>query len=190
MRRISNIIVAFSKLEDAKNIKNILVRSGFSVTAVCTSGAQAIASLEELSGGIVVSGFRFADMMYRELCDCMPEGFDMLLLASPLRLGGEEPEGIVSLPLPLKVHALVDALSAMENAQERKRKLRRQTPVRRSAGQNELIVKAKMLLMEHRDMTEQEAYRYIQKYSMDTSSSMTSTAQMVVNLLEMQDSQV
>lgn len=37
---MTNIIVAFAKIEDAKSIKNILVKNGFGVTAVCTSGAS------------------------------------------------------------------------------------------------------------------------------------------------------
>jgi len=43
--------VAFSREEDAKNIKNILVRNGFMVAAVCTSGAQAVNSADELGSG-------------------------------------------------------------------------------------------------------------------------------------------
>ena len=39
---VANIIVVFPRLDDAKNVKNILVRSGFSVAAVCTTGAQAL----------------------------------------------------------------------------------------------------------------------------------------------------
>ena len=44
---MANVIVAFSKLEDAKNIKRILVKNGFDVVAVCTSGAQTLAQTEE-----------------------------------------------------------------------------------------------------------------------------------------------
>ena len=62
---MTNIIVAFSKQEDAKSIKNILMRGGFQVVAVCTSGAQVLNSIEDLNGGIIVSGYRFEDMLYR-----------------------------------------------------------------------------------------------------------------------------
>ena len=80
---MANVIVAFSKPEDAKNIRNILAKNGFSVAAVCTSGAQAINSADELGSGIVVCGARFADMVYEELYDCLPPGVRMLLVASP-----------------------------------------------------------------------------------------------------------
>ena len=49
-----NVIVAFSKPEDARNIKNILTRNGFTVVAVCNSGAQVLAQAGNLNGGLVV----------------------------------------------------------------------------------------------------------------------------------------
>ena len=41
--RIVNIIVLFPRLEDAGNVRSLLVRHGFRVSAVCTTGAQALA---------------------------------------------------------------------------------------------------------------------------------------------------
>lgn len=64
---MANIIVAFSKPEDAKSIKNILMRNGFEIIAVCTSGAQVLSQLDDLSSGIVVCGYRLTDMLYSEL---------------------------------------------------------------------------------------------------------------------------
>ena len=60
---MANIIVAFSKPEDAKSIKNILMKNGFEVVAVCTSGAQVLSQMEDLNGGIVVCGYRLTDML-------------------------------------------------------------------------------------------------------------------------------
>ena len=48
-----------------------------------------------------------------------------------------------------------------------------------------LILKAKALLMERNTMTEPEAYRYIQKCSMDNGTSLTETAQMIISLIHM-----
>ena len=49
-----NIIVAFPRQEDAKSIKNLLVRHGFSVNYVCTSGGQVLESLDGMNDGIVI----------------------------------------------------------------------------------------------------------------------------------------
>ena len=34
-----NVVVVFPKLEDAKSIRNLLVRNGYNVNAVCVNGA-------------------------------------------------------------------------------------------------------------------------------------------------------
>ena len=49
------------------------------------SGSQALSAAEDLSGGILVCGYRFEDMMYDELRQCLSASFEMLVLASPSR---------------------------------------------------------------------------------------------------------
>lgn len=179
---MTNIVVAFSKQEDAKSIKNILMRNGFQVVAVCTSGAQVLNSVEDLNGGIIVSGYRFEDMLYRSIRDYMPRGFEMLLVASPNRFGGEMPRDIMSLPMPVKVCDLVSTVEMMCQDQIRKKRKQRQQPARRSEEDARVIAKAKELLMDRNGMTEAEAHRYIQKCSMDNGTNMVETAQMVISL--------
>ena len=180
---MTNVIVAFSRIEDARNIKNVLVRNGFEVTAVCTSGAQVLNSLDSLNGGILVSGYRFEDMLYQEICDCMPDCFQMLLVASPNLWSDGEKDRVVFLPLPLKVHDLVSMVQTMIQAQIRKKRKLKQQPKGRSESDRAVIDRAKMLLMERNDMTELEAHRYIQKCSMDSGTNMVETSQMLLSLL-------
>ena len=63
---MSNIVIAFPKKEVAQNIRKILSQSGYSVQAVCSTGAQALASVNNLENGILICGSRFIDMMYME----------------------------------------------------------------------------------------------------------------------------
>lgn len=181
---MTNVVVAFSKSEDAKSIKNILMKSGFQVIAVCTSGSQALSSADELSGGILVCGYQFADMLYDELRDFLSPSFDMLLISSPGRRPGCLPENIVCLTMPLKVHELVNTLERMTQNHERRRRKKRQQPKTRSEEERIMIDKAKTLLMEQNNMTEEEAHRYIQKCSMDSGTNLAETAQMVMRLIQ------
>lgn len=180
---MTNVIVAFSKPEDAKSIKNVLMRHGFQVVAVCTSGSQTINCLEGLSGGIVVSGYRFEDMLFHEVHECMNEGFDMLLMASAERLSGNVPSDIVCLSMPLKVHDLIQTLERMAAALAGKRKKQRLQPKERSDKELQDIGQAKDLLMKRNHMTESEAHRYIQKCSMDNGTNMVETARMILSLI-------
>lgn len=180
---MTNIIVAFSKQEDAKSIRTILVKNGFQVISVCTSGAQALNQMNSLSGGIIVCGFRFADMQYDALHDCLPKGFDMLLVASPSRWSGYAADDIVCLGMPVKVYDLVQTLDMMCKSQVRQKKKLKTQPMERSDEEKALIVRAKTMLMERNHMSETEAHRYIQKCSMDSATSLVETAQMVISLI-------
>ena len=180
---MTNIIVAFSKPEDARSIKNIIVKNGFPVVAVCSSGAQTISSLDGLHGGIIVSGYRFNDMLYTELRELVPQEFAVLLVASARRVGDALPEGVTWIPMPLMVHDLLEAIIKLDEEQSRKKRIARQKPAARSEGDRQAIAQAKELLMARNNMTESEAHRYIQKCSMDSGSSMVETAQKLISLM-------
>ncbi len=59
-----------------------------------------------------------------------------------------------------------------------------QKPKNRSEKEQEYIEKAKKIVMERKNMTEPEAFRYLQKCSMDSGTNMVETAQKII-LLQM-----
>ncbi len=178
-----NIIVLFSKSEDARAIKNLLVKTGFNVVGVVTSGAQAIALADELNDGIVVCGYKFPDMMYNELRQDLPEYFDMLLLAGRSNWVECRDNGLVCVEMPLRTADFVDTLNMMVRTMERKKKAKRSGPKIRSQKDAQTIASAKTLLMERNNMSEEEAHRYIQKTSMDSGTNMAETARMILELM-------
>lgn len=181
---MTGIVVVFPHMEDARAIKNLLVKSGFTVHAVCTTGAQAVSSLEDLDDGLVISGYKLPDMMYHELSECLPERFMMLLLASRQHLSECDAGNLTCLSMPMKVHELVDAVRGLERQCERNRKKRKEAPREKSPEEIVLIEQAKELLMEKRDMTEMQAHKYLQKCSMDSGRSIVESAQMVLMLTD------
>lgn len=179
---MTSIIVVFPKIEDAKNIRNLLVRNGFSVEAVCNTGAQALQYAQTLNDGVVVCGYKFADMMYTELREYLPECFDMLLVASRGNWEHARGSSIVCVEMPIKIHDLLNTVNMMVETIERRRRKRRLQPKIRDEGQQRDIREAKALLMERNNMTEEEAHRYLQKTSMDSGTNLAETAQMVLSL--------
>lgn len=180
---MASVIVAFSKPEDARSIKKILMKSGFEVTAVCTSGAQVLAQTENLGRGIVVCGYRLTDMLFAELREYLSVEISMLMLAPPGRWNGQVFSDVVCLPMPLKVHDLIETLEMMVRAQTRQRRKKNLEIRERSQEEKNLLSEAKKLLMERNSMTEEEAHRYIQKCSMDSGTNMVETARMVISLI-------
>ncbi len=175
-----SIIVAFPKQENAQMIKALLIRSGFKVSALCTTGAQVMAALDDISDGIVVCGYKFPDMMYNELKEELPEHIDMMLVAGRANLQDAAGEGVVCVEMPVKAGDLVDTLSMMAEAAERRRKRRKAVPRKRSREEQDVIDEAKAILIERNNMSEEEAHRYLQKTSMDTGTGLVEAARMVM----------
>jgi response regulator NasT len=180
---MSNIVIAFPKKEVALNIKKILSQSGYNVQSVCTTGAQALSSVNSLEQGILICGSRFVDMMYQEIYEYLPADFQMLLIASREAVRDRDVENLVSLSLPLKVHELLETIEMMEGEMHRRRRQRRKTAHHRSEEEEMLLRRAKTVLMDRNGFSEEEAHRYIQKRSMENGTGLTEVAQMVLALM-------
>lgn len=180
---MTGIIVALPKLEDAKNMKNLLVRSGYFVTAVCTSGLQVLSEVDQLNDGIVICGYKLKDMVYRDLYEDLPEDFEMLLMGSRNALMDCQDSDIICLAMPFKMRDLINTVEMLDNKISYKKRIRKEKPKQRNPEEVLLIQEAKLLLMDRNNMTEEEAHRYIQKTSMDNSTSMVETAQMVLTVM-------
>ena len=88
------------------------------------------------------------------------------------------------LTVPFRLSALLETLTDLEEklfsgpAKKTGKK-------KRDALASWQIDRAKELLMQKNKMSEPEAYRYIQKTSMDSGVSMAETAQMLLDLMDM-----
>ena len=177
------IIIAFPRVEDANNIKHLLIRNGYDVNGICTTGAHVISIANELDGGIVLSGYRLSDMHYSDLHNYLPVGFEMLLIASAVKLADCTNNDIVCLSMPIKTQDLLNTLQMMCYNYQRRRKKDKSKPKTRSEEQKALITKAKLLLMDRNNMTEEEAHRYIQKTCMDSGTGMSELAEIILSTM-------
>lgn len=179
---MADIIVAFPKIQDAKNLRRLLMRNGYDVNAICDSGAEVMEAVNRLDGGVVISGYRFSDMHYVELNEYLPRGFQLLLLASPEKLADCDVNDLISLAMPFKVQDLLTTLDMMMVEYHRWKKKQKKKPAARTGEERKVITAAKELLMERNQMTEDEAHHYIQKLSMDSGNKMAETAEMIIEL--------
>lgn len=181
---MTNIIVVFPKAEDARSIRNVLVKNGYPVNGVCTTGNQAIQYADELQNGLIICGYRFGDMIYSELRRCIPAEFEMLLVASKMYVNDCEDSSIICVSMPIKLHELISSVEMAVELCEHKKRKRRQQPKQRSQEDIKILNEAKELLMTKNRMTESEAHRYIQKVSMDSGNNLVETAHMILTLLK------
>lgn len=179
---MGSIIIALPRLEDAKRISDILKRRGLETTAICTTASNVLSQVHQLESGVIICGSRFPDMYYTQLAEYLPEFFDMILLGSAATIDGCPP-GIITLTFPVKPADLLGTVEMVLQQQHRKIKKQKAAPKKRSVQEQSCINDAKRVLMERNNMTEQEAFRYIQKSSMDSGTNMVETAQMILLMI-------
>ena len=105
-------------------------------------------------------------------------------MTSPDKWSDGSVQGVIGLSMPIKVHDLINTVEMMLQNMQRRRKKRHEAAKQRSPEEKALIAKAKSLLMERNNMTEEEAHRYLQKSSMDSGTNMLETAQMVLTIMD------
>ena len=89
----------------------------------------------------------------------------------------------MSVQMPVKASDLVNTVNMIRTQQERRKRKEKKKPKARSWKEQNYISNAKMMLMQRNHLSEDEAYRYIQKSSMDSGTNMVETAQMLLMLL-------
>lgn len=179
---MSIIIIALPKIEDAKKIRKILIQHGFENTVACTTAAQALMEVNKHPSGLVISSYKLPDMYYGELVGLLPKFFELLLIGSASVVSAAE-VGVIAVTMPIRIFELVNTAEMQLHQIERRLKKEKKKKASRSEQDENYITNAKRLLMERNHLTEEEAYRYIQKCSMDSTTNMVETAQMILTLI-------
>lgn len=178
---MASIIVATPKIEDAKKISEMLKSRGLQRIEICATGAGILSKAHQLESGIVICTRSFKDMYCDQIAENLPDYFEMLLLTS--KEGMEVcPSGVVTVTMPFRVSDLLSSVEMILMQLERRMRKERNKPKKRSKEDQECIDRAKKLLMERNNMTETEAFRYIQKCSMDSATNLVEIAQMILML--------
>ena len=178
-----SIIIAFPKTRGRilTGICNVLTGAGFEDVLPVTSGSEALQEMNLRQDGILISCVQLPDLYYRELLFCMPSSFRPLLLDSEQVISALREEDVVALTLPLHGYELLNTVRMLEQSLVRAAVRQAPPPSKSRSGKDQReIDDAKALLMERNRMTEEEAYRYLQKTSMDTGSTMAETARMLL----------
>ena len=149
-----------------------------------STAAAALQEVGRLSHVIVISGIRMPDMDYTDLADCLPKYFELLLMDTRQNVSHRRQPGLVAVTMPVRIPEFVNTVRMMLENMDRQVSHAGKKRQQRSERARECIQEAKYMLMERNHLTEEEAYRYIQKNSMDTGRTMTETAQMILTLAQ------
>ena len=184
-----NVLLVIRKPEMMQQMSAILASRGYTVTDQCVSGTQGLRSNASHPADIAVVGYTLSDMSGLDFaCDLQQNSDCSVLLMAPQdqmvyikeRSGSMD---IVALPRPVTAQALLSALEMSEHYRHRLRRANDEAKKLKSDLDRRAVAeKAKVVLMNRLQMSEAEAWRYLQKRSMDTGTSMKDIAMRVLEL--------
>ena len=185
----TRITVAVHNVQAAEKIKNALQQNGYSVADLCTSSNDMLRKVRLNPPEILLINFDMPDMTGLEasriigdenLCSII------LLVNSDQREfcnGRVEDYDITMYVKPLNKMALLSTIDTVVQSRMRIRRLSDQLfTLKRGMEERKLVERAKGILMKKKSISEAEAYRRIQKMSMDSRVSMKDIAQKIIEL--------
>lgn len=178
---MDQVIVAFESSQTAERIRDILESGATASCVLCRTADQVRRAVHKLHITAVVCGFKLADQGAEALFRDLPPTCAMLVLAPQDLLELLQEEDIFRLAAPVSRGDLTGSVRMLLQMGHR---LERACKPRRSSEEQALIDGAKALLMERSGMSEAQAYRFLQKTSMDHSARLVQTAQMILDSAE------
>lgn len=179
---MGTILVAMPRIEDSNHLIDLIRSQGrLDDIETCRTAAEVLRISNERDYGVVICTKRIFEMEYFELSGYLPKYFGMIIMTKDMSIDISS-DTMVKLTMPFKTRELLSTLDMMLSFLVRNIRKKKKIPPKRSNAEQKIINEAKALLMNRNGMTEPEAFRYIQKCSMDSGRSMVESAQMVLML--------
>ena len=170
-----------SKYEDANRIAAIINRYGLATdVSICETGSEVLRIANDRDYGVVICTKRLKDMSYSEIAEMLPNYFGTIVLTKDESLEMAS-DSMVRLIIPFKSTDLIQTVDTFTHGFAKTFK-RNKKPAKRNEEEKKLIDQAKHILMTRNGLSEEEAFRYIQKNSMDYGRKMIESAQMILAL--------
>jgi len=178
-----DIIIALGNLEIAKKVELILKSEGHRVIGTCTSGNELIRRAKLDYPSLIVIGYKLSDMTIMDVYDSLGDTCSFLAIVNePYKSFVQEETDIYCISNPISKPVLLNAVDLIFQSQRRILKLREKVKkLEHTIEDRKLVEKAKGILMTEKGMTEGEAFRYIQKTSMDNGQKMSDVAKEILN---------
>ena len=177
---MGSIILAMPRAEDANKMAEVIRRSGLMLDIeICSKGSEILRITNDRDCGVVICTQRVKDMNYTELSEYLPSGFGMIVLTKDASMETYS-NRCVKLLVPFHASDVIATVEMLLPGYGGGRKRKNKGAKQRSPEERQIIDKAKAVLIERNGMTEPEAFRYLQKNSMDYSRSLVEAAQMIL----------
>ena len=173
-------IVAFENTALSQRFSDLMESTGTARCLTCRSGDQVRRLLNKQQAYCVVCSPHLSDGPAEWLYEDLPPSCSLLLVGPQHMLDACSSRDIFKLATPIRKE---EALSTVRLLLQFGHRMERFVRPGRTGAQQELVDRAKELLMEKKGMSEEEAHRALQKRSMDAGLRLTQTARKVIEEL-------
>lgn len=173
-------VIAMHNESLSNTICDALEKNGISVRFRCRTGAESIRAVKKMGGGVIICDYKLPDMTADQLAGDVQETATLLVVAKPNLLAMCECEDAFKIPVPVRLGELIGAVNML--LQMDSMRAAKSVP-KRSTEDQALVSQAKALLMDKSGMSEDAAYRYLQRKSMETCAKLAETAKLVLESL-------
>ena len=168
---VRDIIIASSSDKVRAQLRGFVAEMGIMGVIECRSASQTLDFAQRLPSAIIIC-HRLTDMAPAAMLRLLPPGADMILLISSAQSPLFGMSNVQCMTLPLSRPEFRSAIEKLLRSSSESRI--------RSGGQRN---KAKHLYMKVNGVSEEDAYAYIRRRSMNESSSITATARHLLSEL-------
>lgn len=175
MITVERIVLAFSKDDTAEKIRVMLEGSEYTVSAICHSHAEIMRAIADMDRVTVIMGYKLPDAVADDVAEDLRQGQRLVSIIKAEHRDMIASEDVFVITLPVNRQTLLSSLGVLTGETSRAKKVR--TP-----EEEKIIQRAKLYLMEHHQMDEAQAHRFIQKRSMDTGTKFIDMARTILNI--------
>lgn len=179
---MGTILIALPKRDDAERLASKLRERGSPEDIViCHTAADILRTSNNREFGVAICTKSLVDMGYADLLSYMPPTFGMIVLTKDASLEVLS-DRMVRIQLPFRVGEIRSTIETLNHNLYYRFRKRKKTVPKRSEAEQQIIDEAKQLLINKKGLSEPEAYRYIQKNSMDAGRTFVESARMILLL--------
>ena len=186
MEMQGGVIVATGKVEASEKIKSILIEGGYDVLGVCKAGNELIMKTIQCSPELVILSYKLPDTTVMEVYDALVGVCDFLVLTNESYLSiVSENMDVYYLPHPFSRSVLLNSVSMIFQGRKQMAKLQKKVKnLENKMEERKLIEKAKKILIKNKGITENEAFKFKKKKSMNTGEKMIKIAKDIISKQE------
>ena len=177
---METVIVAFENAAMCRSFSELLESTGTARCPTCRSGDEVRRLLASQITYCVVCSPHLADGPAEWLAEDLPPACSLLMVGPQHVLDACAGQDVFKLPTPIRKE---EAVSTVRLLLQFGRRMERALRPRRREADQELVNRAKGLLMEKKGLSEEEAHRLLQKRSMDGGLPMAQAARRVIEEL-------